>query len=87
MIRVDDAGDITKCWLSLDELSTLERSAGKGGWEREIAVQLMALGYSSLSQICWFQVCKGCDDVDHGLIVISPKYYILSYSLFVCGKR
>lgn len=41
MVRVDDAGDITKCWLSPDELSTLERSAGKGGWEREIAVQLM----------------------------------------------
>jgi hypothetical protein len=31
MVRVDDAGDVTKCWLSPDELSTLERSAGKGG--------------------------------------------------------
>jgi integrase len=41
MVRVDDAGDVTKCWLSPDELSTLERSAGKDGWEREIAVQLM----------------------------------------------
>ena len=41
MVRVDDAEDVTKCWLSPDELSTLERSAGKDGWEREIAVQLM----------------------------------------------
>jgi integrase len=41
MVRVDDAGDVTKCWLSPDELSTLERAAGKDGWEREIAVQLM----------------------------------------------
>jgi integrase len=41
MVRVDDAGDVTKRWLSPDELSTLERSAGKDGWEREIAVQLM----------------------------------------------
>ncbi|MDS0296420.1 site-specific integrase [Halogeometricum luteum] len=41
MVRVDDSGDVTKCWLSPDELSALERAAGKDGWEREIAVQLM----------------------------------------------
>mgnify|MGYP006299952005 FL=1 len=41
MVRVDDSGDVTKCWLSPDELSTLERAAGENGWEREIAVQLM----------------------------------------------
>ncbi|MFC6723167.1 tyrosine-type recombinase/integrase [Halobium palmae] len=41
MVRVDDAGDVTKCWLSPDELSSLERSAGEDGWEREIAVELM----------------------------------------------
>jgi integrase len=41
MIRVDDSGDVTKCWLSPDELSTLERAAGEDGWEREISVQLM----------------------------------------------
>ncbi|WP_136602650.1 site-specific integrase [Salinigranum halophilum] len=41
MVRVDDAGDVTKCWLSPDELATLERSAGEDGWEREVAVQLM----------------------------------------------
>lgn len=31
----------TKCWLSPDELTALERSAGEDGWEREIAVELM----------------------------------------------
>lgn len=41
MVRVDDAGDVTKCWLSPDELSVLERVAGDEGWEREVAVQLM----------------------------------------------
>jgi integrase len=42
MVRVDDAGDVTKCWLSPDEISTLERAAGENGWGREIAVQLMS---------------------------------------------
>lgn len=41
MVRVDDAEDVTKCWLSPDELTELERSAGESGWERETAVQLI----------------------------------------------
>ena len=41
MVRVDDADVVTKCWLSPDELSLLERAAGQWDWEREIAVQLM----------------------------------------------
>lgn len=41
MVRVDDGEDVTKCWLSPDELTELERFAGEKGWEREIAVQLM----------------------------------------------
>ena len=41
MVRVDDSGEVTKCWLSQDELSRLERTAGSDGWEREVAVQLM----------------------------------------------
>lgn len=41
MVRVDDSGDITKCWLSPDELRQLEKVAGEDGWEREIAIQLM----------------------------------------------
>lgn len=41
MVQVDDSSEITKCWLSRDELNRLERVAGRNGWEREIAVQLM----------------------------------------------
>jgi len=41
MVRVDDSGGMNKCWLSPDELSRLERTAGQWDWEREIAVQLM----------------------------------------------
>ncbi len=41
MVRVDDAGDVTKCWLSPEELDLLERTAGGDDWEREVAVQLM----------------------------------------------
>ena len=41
MVRVDDSGDVAKCWLSRDELSLLERAAGRRDWEREIAVELM----------------------------------------------
>jgi len=42
MVRIDDSGDVTKCWLSRDELARLERAAGDGWtWEREIAIQLM----------------------------------------------
>jgi len=41
MVRIDDAGGVAKCWLSRDELARLERTAGRGGWMREIAIQLM----------------------------------------------
>lgn len=41
MVRVDDLGDVTKCWLSPEELDELERVAGSWDWEREIAMQLM----------------------------------------------
>ena len=41
MVRVDDAGVETKCWLNPDKLENLEREAGRADWEREIAVQLM----------------------------------------------
>lgn len=41
MVRVDDSGDVTKCWLSPEELDELERTAGTWDWEREIAVQLL----------------------------------------------
>jgi len=35
MVRIDDSDDVTKCWLSPDELDRLERTAGEDGWERE----------------------------------------------------
>jgi integrase len=41
MVRVDDAGDVTKCWLDRDELVRLEDAAARSDWEREIAVMLM----------------------------------------------
>ena len=41
MVRVDDGGGVTKCWLSPDELDHLERTAGEDGWGREVAIQLM----------------------------------------------
>jgi hypothetical protein len=28
MVRIDDSNDVTKCWLSPDELDRLERVAG-----------------------------------------------------------
>jgi integrase len=40
-VRVDNSSGVTKCWLSPDDLSRLERKAGQWDWEREIAVQLM----------------------------------------------
>jgi integrase len=41
MVRVDDADDVTKCWLDQDELARLEREAGRDDLMREVAVQLM----------------------------------------------
>jgi integrase len=41
MVRVDDSGDVTKCWLDQSELDRLERTAGEADWMREVAVQLM----------------------------------------------
>lgn len=41
MVRIDDSQPVTKCWLSPAELDQLERVAGRDGWEREIAIQLM----------------------------------------------
>lgn len=41
MVRVDNSGAVTKCWLDRDELRQLEKAAASVGWEREVAVQLM----------------------------------------------
>jgi hypothetical protein len=42
MVRVDDSGDITKCWLDTDEIGRLAEAAARNDWERELAIQLMA---------------------------------------------
>jgi site-specific recombinase XerD len=41
MVRIDDSGEVTKCWLDRDELARLEDAAGRKDWKREIALQLM----------------------------------------------
>jgi integrase len=41
MVRVDDSGGVTKCWLDRQELEQLEEAAARQDWEREIAMQLM----------------------------------------------
>jgi site-specific recombinase XerC len=41
MVRIDDSGHVTKCWLDQGELAQLESAAGREDWQREIALQLM----------------------------------------------
>jgi len=61
MVRLDDSGDVVKCWLSPDELDRLERVAGAAGWHREIAMQLMGrcglradeVSYPSSADLRW----------------------------------
>ena len=53
MVRVDDSGNVTKCWLSSDELTQLERVAGQDGWNREIAVQLMGRAGLRASEVTY----------------------------------
>lgn len=43
MVRLDDSGDQTKCWLDYpDEVQIVEQYARERDWEHEIAIQLMA---------------------------------------------
>lgn len=41
MVRIDDSGSVTKCWLLQEELDDLERVAFNVDWERDVAMQLM----------------------------------------------
>lgn len=42
MVRIDDSGTRTKCWLNYpDEVDALAKAARSVDWEREIAVLLM----------------------------------------------
>jgi site-specific recombinase XerC len=42
MVRVDDSGEVTKCWLDREEIGRLEDTASRQDWQREIALQLMS---------------------------------------------
>jgi integrase len=42
MVRIDDSGSETKCWLDFpSEVQTIEQKARERDWEQEIAIQLM----------------------------------------------
>lgn len=42
MVRIDDSGSETKCWLDFPaEVQTMEKKARERDWEQEIAIQLM----------------------------------------------
>ncbi|WP_255198001.1 site-specific integrase [Halorarius litoreus] len=74
MVRVDDSGGVTKCWLDRDELKQLEEAAACADWQREIAVQLMGrcgfradeVNYPGDAELhwsekgeCWFVEVRG----------------------------
>lgn len=74
MVRVDDAGEVTKCWLNRDELRQLEEAAARSDWQREIALQLMGrcgfrvdeVNYPGDAELrwsekgeCWFVEVRG----------------------------
>jgi integrase len=75
MVRIDDSDDVTKCWLSPDELDHLERTAGETSWEHEVAIQLMGrcglraseVGYPSDSNL------RYSDDGDIWLFEVRGK--------------
>ena len=74
MVRVNDAGHVTKCWLAREELAELEAAAAKADWKREIAMMLMGrcglradevnypgdaeLRWSEMGE-CWFVEVRG----------------------------
>jgi site-specific recombinase XerC len=74
MVRVDDSGEVTKCWLDRDELHRLEEAAARSDWQREIALQLMGrcglradeVNYPGDAELrwsekgeCWFVEIRG----------------------------
>ena len=75
MVRVDDSSDVTKCWLSPDELVELERAAGADGWEREIAVQLMGRCGLRASEVTYpgDEHLRWSEDADGWLVEVRGK--------------
>ena len=75
MVRLDDSGDVTKCWLSPDELDRLERTAGRDGWAREVAVQLMGRCGLRASEVTYpaDEHLRWSDDGDCWLVEVRGK--------------
>jgi integrase len=75
MVRLDDSGDVTKCWLTPDELGRLERTAGRNGWEREVAVQLMGRCGFRASEVTYpaDEHLRWSDDGDCWLVEVRGK--------------
>ena len=74
MVRMDDSGEVTKCWLNREELAHLEAAAARTDWQREIAVMLMGrcglrvdeVNYPGDAELrwsekgeCWFVEIRG----------------------------
>ncbi|MCY4731150.1 site-specific integrase [Natronomonas gomsonensis] len=75
MVRLDDSGDVTKCWLSPDELDRLEGVAGRNGWGREVAVQLMGRCGFRASEVTYpaDEHLRWSDDGDCWLVEVRGK--------------
>ncbi len=75
MVRVDDSGDITKCWLDTDEIDRLEEAAARSDWERELAIQLMARCGLRASEVSYpgDAELRYSDDADGWLLEIRGK--------------
>lgn len=43
MVRIDDSGSVTKCWLDHDELAELEDAAARADWELRLLEHLVIL--------------------------------------------
>ncbi len=53
MVRIDDSGKRTKCWLDYpDEIDDLAKAAREDDWEREIAILLMGYVGPRASGVC-----------------------------------
>jgi site-specific recombinase XerC len=75
MVRMDDSGDVAKCWLDRDELEELETAAGRDGWEREIAITLMGRCGLRASEVSYpaDKHLRHSDDADGWLLEVRGK--------------
>jgi site-specific recombinase XerC len=75
MVRIDDGGDVAKCWLDRDELERLEDAAGGKSWEREIAIMLMGRCGLRASEVSYpsDRHLRHSDDADGWLLEIRGK--------------